>query len=217
MPLAAALFLLMQSRAPPALSLENPQWVRRPNMEAMRRHYPQAALEEGVEGRAVIACAVAADGALTGCEVAAEEPAGYGLGEAALKVAPEFRMQPTTLQGRPVAGGRVRIPIGFGINPRDAFISIKGEGGWKVLQQPWEWERFYPLKARQQKVSGEAKVECRPNERRKIICTVLGETPGGHGFGKAALDLQGKLLMAPPPGATEKVLQMTVKFRPPRD
>lgn len=217
MPVAAALFLLMQSPAPPAPALENPQWIRRPNMDAMRRHYPQAAMEEGIEGRAVIACEVAADGALTGCTVAAEEPKGYGLGEAALKVAPEFRMETRTKQGAPVAGGRVRIPIRFGINPKDAFISIKGEGGWKILQQPWEWERLYPLKARQQKVAGEARVECKPNEKRKIICTVLSETPEGHGFGQAALDLQGKLLMAPPVGASEKVLRMTVRFRPPRE
>lgn len=217
MPLAAALFLLMQSPAPPAPLLENPRWVRRPNMNAMRKHYPQAAMEAGVEGGAVIACEVTADGALTGCAVAAEEPKGYGLGEAALKIAPEFRMQPTTAQGGPVAGGRVRIPIRFGINPKDAFISVKGEDGWKILQQPWEWERLDPLEARQQKVAGEARVECKPNEKRKIICTVLSETPGGHGFGQAALDLQGKLLMAPPVGVTEKVLRMTVKYRPPRE
>lgn len=217
MPLAATLFLLLQSPAPAAPSLDDPVWVRRPSGVDLARAFPQAALEAGVEGRAVIACEVAVDGALTGCTVAAEEPKGYGLGEAALKVAPEFRMETRARSGAPVAGARVRIPIRFGINPKDAFISIRGEDGWKILQQPWEWERLYPLKARQQKVAGEARVECRPNEKRRIVCTVLDETPVGHGFGKAALDLQGKLLMAPPPGVTEKVLRMTVKFRPPRE
>ncbi|HEY8616275.1 energy transducer TonB [Phenylobacterium sp.] len=207
MPAAALALLLMQAAPPEA---DPSFWVKRPNFDALRPHFPQQALEAGVEGGALVACEVAGDGRLRKCAVEREDPPGYGLGEAALKATPFFQARPGA------AGAKVRLPIGFRINPKDAFISVKAEGGWKVLQQPWDWERLYPLKARQQKVSGEARVECRPNEKRRIICTVLAETPEGQGFGKAALDLQGKLLMAPPPGATEKVVRMTVKFRPPR-
>jgi hypothetical protein len=40
---------------------------------------------------------------------------GAGFGEAALKLAPKFRMSPRTNAGETVGGGRVRIPITFRI------------------------------------------------------------------------------------------------------
>ncbi|WP_395647560.1 energy transducer TonB [Terricaulis sp.] len=97
--------------APPTLSvLTNPFWVERPDAGDFARNYPQRALDENVDGRAILDCLVAPDGRLA-CMVVTEEPEGYGFGEASLRVARSFRMAPLTRDGAPTAGGRVRVPI----------------------------------------------------------------------------------------------------------
>jgi protein TonB len=52
-------------------------------------------------------------GSLDHCIVVEETPAGLGFGEAALKLAPEFRMRRATIDGVPEQKPVVRIPIRF--------------------------------------------------------------------------------------------------------
>lgn len=99
--------------APALSSLATPKWVRLPNASDLERAYPPAARKAGVEGRAIIECDVEANGTLSGCRAISESPAGYGFGAAAVSVTPKFRMRPTTADGRPVGGARVRFPVRF--------------------------------------------------------------------------------------------------------
>jgi protein TonB len=64
-------------------------------------------------GRAVITCTVTAQGSLTGCQVASEDPPDFGFGQAALKMAHLFKMRPQTADGQPVGGAQVSVPIRF--------------------------------------------------------------------------------------------------------
>ena len=69
----------------------------------------------GVEGRATISCSVTAKGTLESCSVISEEPADQEFGSAAMRMSKLFKMKPKSLDGAPVDGGTVRIPLRFAL------------------------------------------------------------------------------------------------------
>lgn len=86
-------------------------WARIPTGQDIARFYPPAAERAKVSGSTVISCGITAEGLLIACQVVEETPAGYGFGEAALKMSTIFKLRSTTKGGEPVAGRTVRIPI----------------------------------------------------------------------------------------------------------
>ncbi|HWE45854.1 MAG TPA: energy transducer TonB [Caulobacteraceae bacterium] len=95
--------------APPVIT--SPDWIRKPSSEDLDRYYPTGAKEQGKEGSATVECTVKEDGTLTDCSVISESPAGAGFGNATVKAAGRFKMRPKTVDGSPVGGARVRIPL----------------------------------------------------------------------------------------------------------
>lgn len=93
--------------------ITDPVWIYRPTGEDIARVYPRAAVRANLSGNTIIKCRVDEAGRLTACEVVAEDPAGRGFGQAALALAPRFRMRTETRSGVPTAGAEVRIPIMF--------------------------------------------------------------------------------------------------------
>ena len=94
----------------------NPTWLSQPDAEAMSRFYPPGAAAAGIEGVASIHCVVTINGTLSNCTVASETPPRQGFGNAAKHLAPYFRMKPKTVDGQPVEGAEVTIPIRFRMN-----------------------------------------------------------------------------------------------------
>ena len=89
-----------------------PVWAALPSAEDFQASFPKTA--NGVNDvRVALVCAAAAGGALTGCLVDREDPAGQGYGQGALALAPKFRVGPWSLDGMATAGARVRVPIRY--------------------------------------------------------------------------------------------------------
>ena len=99
---------------PPAV-ITDPQWLRKPNGADYTNFYPPQALEAGIGGHTQMECTVKADGTLENCHIIAETPAGKGFGAATLRLASRFKMRPQTVDGQPVAGAKVVIPVGWNV------------------------------------------------------------------------------------------------------
>jgi protein TonB len=94
----------------------NPTWLSRPTADQMARYYPPAAAAAGIEGKVLMRCQVTVKGTLTACAVVSETPPRQGFGAAAQHLTPYFRMNPETVDGKPVEGAEVTIPIRFSLN-----------------------------------------------------------------------------------------------------
>ncbi len=91
----------------------NPDWISRPTGDQLSAVYPVVAQALNISGRAEVNCAVTVQGDVDACTVANEFPLGQGFGQAALALTPYFKMKPQMVDGQPVGGARVNIPIHF--------------------------------------------------------------------------------------------------------
>ena len=89
-----------------------PSWINRPHDADLRAYFPLHAQHARVSGRVELSCIIQLDTTLT-CTVAAEDPPGYGFGEAALRVSETWRINPATRGGVPVEGVRLSVPLLF--------------------------------------------------------------------------------------------------------
>lgn len=92
--------------------IRNPAWASIPTAQDFQATFPQT--QNGVNSvRVALVCTAQPGGALADCAVDREEPAGQGYGQAALALAPKFRVAAWSTDGLPTLGQKVRVPIRY--------------------------------------------------------------------------------------------------------
>ena len=98
--------------------------VSKPTNAQVQAAYPPRALDNQIQGGAVIECVVMTTGKLAECHVYDEQPTGYGFGQAALDLAGDFVLKPRLIDGEAVGGSPVRIGVAFSSNDPAAPLSL---------------------------------------------------------------------------------------------
>jgi protein TonB len=224
------LTMLAADAAPAAAAagpITDPLWEQ-PKVSAadLQKTYPPAALAQGASGAAALECTVAANGALSPCKVLAETPAGMQFGDAAVKVAGNFRMKTTTRSGASAVGRTVRIPIEFNFSwsaqsgdPRPSF-KIAATPKWVRGLDDGALAREYPDTAKKNFIQGEVVLHCQVQADGHLAdCAVASETPARQDFGLAATHLVSRLQLDTHDGigaaAAGKTIDLPIHFRLP--
>lgn len=98
------------------VTVKTPVWAALPTVGDMQSAAPKN--EGGPNNvRVTLVCDVQAGGALSGCAVDREEPAGQGFGPAILALAPKFQVALMSAEGMPTVGAKVRVPVRFDLKP----------------------------------------------------------------------------------------------------
>jgi TonB family protein len=100
-----------ETATPPAPEnvIRNPAWLSQPTAAELAAAAPVSS--QG--GRALLDCVLNAQGGLDGCHAVASVPPTGGFGDAAVALAPRYRVIPTTPSGASVAGTPVRFSVTF--------------------------------------------------------------------------------------------------------
>jgi len=173
---------LSQPASPaPAAPAAPPSWLTRPTAIDVQRVYPPDALKQALGGVARLQCTVTAQGTLDACKVSGEDPANAGFGQAALQLAPLFKMIPQAA----LTGTKVTIPIRFGSTP-----ATPTPVSWVRLPTSDDIVKVYPKPALDAAIDGAATIGCKVADGGRLEdCRIVSETPPNNGFGPAALKL----------------------------
>jgi protein TonB len=111
----ALLFATALQATAPLVPTGVPNWEILPSADDLKRVYPRRAMRARQSGLAVMRCQVTTTGHLQDCVVLSETPNGYFFGEAVLKLTPKFKLAPLKSDGTSVEGGRIDVPVRFGV------------------------------------------------------------------------------------------------------
>ena len=189
----------------PTHVVNSPTWERRPNGDDVASVYPDRAVRLGQSGGATLKCGVSAAGTLVDCQVVAETPMGFGFGLTVLRLVPKFKMHPQTVDGAPVNGGSVTIPIRFGVAPRPAAtpdpnsrftrtkFTIISWAPWALAPSGADVAAAFPERARTAQAFGQAALVCDLSRDGRLHgCVPTVEAADRLGFDRAAVGLASK-------------------------
>ncbi|HLZ81927.1 MAG TPA: TonB family protein [Caulobacteraceae bacterium] len=187
--MAAAAVLLGPA---PQVVIDAPHWVGKPTANDVAAAYPLHAQHADLSGRAELECLVAADGRMDRCRVFAETPIGERFGDAALELAPKFRLE---MAAPPQTGeaATIYIPIRFQIVRFGSQTVAHPASDPMVMTAP-RWARAptfedvghaFPSGAKA--ATGDVTLRCRIEaDGAPSDCVTRQEQPAGQGFAGAA-------------------------------
>jgi TonB family protein len=163
-------------------------WPEAPGYAAVAAAYPAKARAARLGGRATVTCEFNKEGRLRDCETITEEPKYQGFGDAARKLAKQFRAFPTLTNGKSISGASIELPVVFDPAMLADAAPVIGKAQWAGLPSTENTvAAFGGLK-----VDGVTRVRlaCVVQQGGAVSdCRVEQETPAGHGVGAAALSL----------------------------
>jgi TonB family protein len=185
----------------PGTIVGQPNWLRRPTDEEMIHFVP--ANSGGVAGHATLVCVVSTRGLMEKCTVNAESPVGRGFGAAALAMSSVFVMRPMTVDGLPVGGAKVGIPIGFeaaDTGPSDDTVTVIRAAPWMSAPTAEQLSEAFPKGALGKTSSAHVVMRCSFAQGGGLRdCAAISATPQDQGFANAAKSLTSDFRAYPDP------------------
>jgi TonB family protein len=171
------------------VTITKPDWVRTPTGDDFGDYWPAGATPEG--GKTVVHCNVTNRGLMQGCTLTAESPPGHGYGGAALAIALTFVMRPMTVDGEPVGGGEISIPIRFAAGapslPQAAQLKVFSSAPWISAPSSEQMAAAFPQSEIGRIGSAHVVMRCGISGGGVLAnCFSTSELPSGHGFVHAA-------------------------------
>lgn len=187
---AASLLLLLGSAH--AQDATRARLLTVPDAQMLSDHFPPVALANAISGRVVLSCAIAVDGS-SECSAAEETPAAMGFGAAAEALARDWRFEPGTEGGQPIASVS-RIPIEFQNAttepvPAQEAIVVTASRLPQGMPSSRRSGAFYPIRANQERIEGRVVLVCVNRSNQTLACEIESETPEGWGFGSSAISI----------------------------
>lgn len=90
-----------------------PKWAALPSLADTQAAFAQVSKSDAGALRVVLACKVQMGGGVGDCEVEDGKAADQALAQAAMSLAPHFKLTTWTVEGLPTVGGTVRIPLRY--------------------------------------------------------------------------------------------------------
>jgi TonB family protein len=193
--LAATSVAVAQQHAAP---ITEPVWVTEPPRAQFRYPFAMSEYRQQVPLR----CRVAG-GALVECQAAEPTPENF-LG-AAIEAASQAQIAARDGQSASTDGREIAIAIQFpdmgfpvAVDPPPAPPNSSVLTGlvWLERADGSDFVRLYPVRARDNRVSGRATLDCLVGANGALSCTVLSEEPPGYGFGESALQIAREFRLA---------------------
>jgi len=195
----------------------DPSILASPTREQIAALYPPDAVSSNVAPFVLMQCAVSRVGDLSGCTVLKDGSPGLGFGDAALKLAPDFKLSPRTVDGIPTDGAMVKITIKFPPAPtpplRMAELKSFPDDNPAVTCAA-RGSRATP--AQRAGVEGVALAACQyHSDGSPVRCTWTFEAPPNHGLGASAAETSCRFKIKPrPTDATDDwVVSVPVRFQ----
>jgi TonB family protein len=168
-------------------SITQPVWTRWVDPKTAKTLLPAKAIEARVgSGQGVVDCVVDHAGQLTQCQSVEEQPPGLGFGDSAVQVANLAAINPWTLQGRPVDGAHIRVPVRINLPPPPPAYDTQPD--WTRTPDADDVAAAYPAAGRG--LTGEVRLDCTIMANGRLgPCVMVAESPVGLGFGASAMRL----------------------------